>query len=356
MRTVLAMILGGSLLAGCGGGGGSSGGSAPPPATLLAINAGNQDAVGRASVRASTAMLGAGGGATATANNASLRYAAGVGSVHRAAPLGSLASVVAGVLMDLNNTRRGVLAEGRTPLTMRSLAVAPITSQCDFGGSLTISVGDTNNDQDLSVGETMTLTFNQCYVTATDFATGAMAITMSSISLSNNLIAFGGAMSINQFSVSDGTRSATLNGGVTLSFAMRSTTVTDITMSVTGAGMSATVAGGGSSDTVTFEPGFAMTDTATSVVGGIGHDSATISGSFSATSLAGRVTLETPTPLVQMDNEDFPRSGALRVVGNGSAMRMTVIDASTVQVELDANLDGTYEASKNVPWTTLLPG
>ena len=354
MRTILAMVLGGSLLAGCGGGGGSSGGTAPP-AQLLTINAGNQDAVGRASVRAATGLLGA-GGAAASPTSASSRYAAAVGTTRHAAPIGSLASLVASVLVELNNTRRGALADGRTPLSVRALTIAPITTACDFGGSLTISVADADNNFDLSIGDTMTLTFNSCKVTATDIATGAMAITMSNISFASNLLSFAGSMSMMQFSVNDGTRSATLNGGVVMSFAQRSSTVIDVGLTVTAAGMSAAVAGGGNADTITFEPGFALSDTATDVVGGVGYSTATISGSFSAASLGGRLTLETPTPLLAMDNEDFPRSGALRAVGNSSALRLTALSASTVRVELDANLDGSYEASKDVPWGTLLPG
>ena len=354
MRTVLAMILGGSLFVGCGGGGGSSG-TAPAPAQLLAINAGNQDAVGRASARAATALVGA-GSATASPNSASPRVAPAAVIGRHAAPIGSLASLVAGVLVDLNNTRRGALAEGRTPLSVRALTIAPITSGCDFGGTLTVSVADADNNFDLSIGDTMTLTFNACKATSTDVASGAIAITMSNISFASNLLSFAGSMSMTQFTVNDATRSATLNGGMTMTFAQRSSTVIDIGLAVTAAGMTAAVAGGGNSDTVTFEPGFALSDTATEVVGGISYDTATISGTFSAVSLGGRVTLQTPTPLLQMENESFPRSGALRAVGNGSALRLTALDAANVHVELDANLDGTYEASKDVPWGTLLPG
>src|SRR5438132_392975 len=229
MRTVLALIFGGSLLAGCGGGGGSSGGAAPAPAPLLVINASNQDAVGRASLQASTALLGAGDGA-ASPTSASPRFAASAGAEHRSGTIGSLASIVAAVLTDLNTTRRGVLAEGRTPQSAGALAITLPPQTCDFGGSLTISIDDADNNRDLSVGDTMTLTFNKCKVTATDITNGAMAITMTSLSLANNLLSFAGSMSINQFSVSDGTRTATLNGGVGMSFAMHSATVLDITM------------------------------------------------------------------------------------------------------------------------------
>jgi hypothetical protein len=357
MRTILAFILGGSLLAGCGGGGGSSGGPAPAPAPLLAITATNQDAVGSASVRASTALLGAGGGATATPSSASPRYAAGAGTAHRAAPMGALASLIAGALTDLNDTRRGTLAAGRTPLTTRSLAIAPNTTGCDFGGTLTTSFTDADNSQAPSIGDTMTLTFNQCKVSATDVTSGAMAITFNSVGVANNLLSFVGSVSMSQFSVSDGTRSASLDGGLTMEFHQRSASVIDISLTVNTGGLTAVVSGGASTDTVSFEAGFAMNDSATLVVGGVSFDTATISGSFSATSLGGgRLTLETPTALVQMDNEDFPRSGALRVVGKGSALRLTVLDATSVHVELDATLDGTYEASKDVPWGTLLPG
>jgi hypothetical protein len=350
MRTLLALVLGAGFLAACGGGGGS-GATPAPAAPLLTINASNQNAVGSASMRGTSAMLGAGSGVNAgpasapPAHAATLSFGSGAGSIR------SVAAVIARALAD-SGTRRVALAAASGAPTARAMALQSFDLACSTG-SVRVSAVDADNNSDLSVGDTMTLTFNQCGELE-GTATGAISITMTSLSFVSNLLSFGGSMSIQQFAVTDGTHTATLNGAVAMSFAQTSATATLVTMNVAATGLNAVITGG-SSDTISYDPGFAISVTST-LVNGIDNTSATISGGLSASSLGRRIMLETPVALQQLSTEDFPHTGTLRAVGNASALRMTALSASTVRIELDANLDGTYEASSDVAWTTLLPG
>jgi len=356
MRALLIVLLGSSLLAACGGGGGSAG--TTPTAGYLSITASNQDAVGRASVTASTTLLGAGGGIggtnAASPGGMSTLSLSGSSAGHASASLGSLAMLVGRTIAGSGAERRNPQALGTAAAPARRLAIPPDTSNCSVSGSITVSFADSDNSGTPTIGDTMTLAFNQCHETATDNINGSVAITLSQIGVTNGLVSFTGSLAM-QMSLTDGTRAATLNGTLTMSFAEHSATETQVQLVASGAGLVAGVNGGGLADTITFEQSFALneTDTTSTTPGGTDSSSATLNGNFSASSLGGRLSIQTT---VQLSTEAYPRSGEVVISGDASALRLHAIDATTVRVELDANHDGTYEASKDVPWTTLLPG
>jgi len=358
MRALLIVLLGSSLLAACGGGGGSAG--TTPTAGYLSITASNQDAVGRAGVTASTTLLGAGGGVgggNSVAPGGASTLALQGGATTAGTSLGSLAMLVGRTIAGDSVARRNPQAVDTAGAPARRLAIPSSTDPCTVSGSITVSFADSDNNSTLSAGDTMTLTFHQCHETATDSINGSVAIALSQIGVNNGLISFSGSLAM-QMTLTDGARTATLNGTVTMSFAEHSATETQVQLVVSAAGLASSVNGGGLADSITFEESFVMIDTETTSTtpGGSSYSSATINGTLSASSIGGRVTLQTTAPLLQLDSEAYPRSGEVVITGNASALRLHVIDATSVRVELDANHDGTYEASKDVPWATLLPG
>jgi len=124
------------------------------------------------------------------------------------------------------------------------------------------------------------------------------------------------------------------------------------TLSVGSGGLTASTASSGYNDSVSFASGFAiLTDEATSGA----STSVSLSGTMSAQSLGGSITISTPQPLVQLSTDNYPSAGQVIVTGaTGSAVRATVLDNTQVRVELDANGDGTYESTATVAWTTLI--
>ncbi len=357
MRAVLTGILSSGLLVACGGGGGGAGsaGSTPPPqATLLAINATNQDAVGRASAIAAATFLGASGGASAGTGNPPPLSAAAGNAGPAAHSIGARALHAVRTFADPNGGRRKLLAADGSA---RPLAIAPQTTPCDVSGSTTVSFVDADNNGLPSPGDTMTLVFDQCRDTPILSASGSMVITLSRVDVVGNLLSLAGALAMRQLTVTDGARTALLNGSLDLTLAERSATEQQGVLTVRAAGLSASVSGAGITEAVTFEPGFALTqnDTTSSTPGGLSFSSFNMGGGFSATSINGRALLETSTLLLQRVAEPYPYAGTLRVVGNGSALRLQALDMATVRLELDAALDGIYEASKVLAWATLLP-
>jgi hypothetical protein len=57
---------------------------------------------------------------------------------------------------------------------------------------------------------------------------------------------------------------------------------------------------------------------------------------------------------VQRDADLYPTSGQIVATGAVGSLRTTALNTTNVQIELDANGDGIYEASKVVLWTALL--
>jgi hypothetical protein len=73
--------------------------------------------------------------------------------------------------------------------------------------------------------------------------------------------------------------------------------------------------------------------------------------------LHGYVDVSTPQPLVTAAGDDYPSSGALVVTGAGNASaRLTVLSATTFQIDVDADGDSVYETTVGAfTWGTLEP-
>ena len=353
-------ILSSGLLVACGGGGGDAGGT-PQPGALVGITASNQDAVARAAAIAGMAFFGfddgVATGSGASTSPASVLSAAPANAGRSSHSISALARRAAQALADPSEGRRQRLAAGASNVSARPLAIAPQTTPCSLSGSETTSFVDADNNGVLSAGDTMTLTYTQCRDTPAESVSGSTAITLVRFEVINGLGSFAGTLLIQQLTVVEGARTSVVNGSMAMTYTDLSATETKIVLTVGASGLVASVSGVGIADTVTFEPGFVLdeTDTSSNTSGGLSVASVSIRGGFSATSISGRVVLETPSPLLQRSSEVYPYAGTLRVVGNGSALRLVVLDAASVRVELDAALDGIYEASRVLTWAALLP-
>jgi hypothetical protein len=67
------------------------------------------------------------------------------------------------------------------------------------------------------------------------------------------------------------------------------------------------------------------------------------------------VSFSTPTTIVRRGTDMYPYTGVLLISGaSNSALRLTVLNNSQVQEELDADGNGIYESSTTLDWATLL--
>ena len=350
MRAFWMAVLGGGLLGACGGGGDSN-----PLPTPLTITATNRVGVASATAAAVASLLGAGSGVTASDGSGASPASAQTGATRQAGTsFAAAARRLAGALGgDAAAARKRVASA-----PVRALAIASETTPCTAGGQVIVSFTDADNNGAPSIGDTLTLTFAQCYETADDSIDGSMSISLSRFDMVNGLVSFDGSMSLQQLSIVAGARSAGLAGGLAMTYTEDSTTQSRIALVVGSAGLTAGAIAPGFAETVTYEPDFSLseTDTFDATTGALDHSVADLRGGFRAASIGGRVLLEPLAPIAQYAVDAYPILGTLRVVGNASALRLRVIDTTQVEVDLDANLDGTYESGGPVAWTALLPG
>jgi hypothetical protein len=326
MRSIWIALASAVLLSACGGGGGDS---SPPPAATVTITTANQDAVARAAAGAVVSLGGAGSGGGLTSSEPS-----------------TAAALVRQAATRLAATRK------------RALAIPSETAPCTVSGSVTISFVDADSSNSLTVGDTMTSTFSNCKETADDNLSGSFSVRLTLVDVDvNGYLRFDGTVTFSQLAATVGDRSATLSGSASMTYAERSSTRLDVTLSIGSSGLSSSLTADGVTETISYDPEFAYSETSTfdATTGALQSTSTLVGGGFSSSAIGGRVLLETQQAVTQFAGEDYPRGGALRVVGNGSALRLTALPTALVRIELDANLDGNYEASKEIAWLILLP-
>ena len=188
-------------------------------------------------------------------------------------------------------------------------------------------------------------------MTSTDNTNGAVSIVLSSYAQTAAGVSYAGTMSLN-LAATEGDRTSTVSGSVGANYADLSATTSRMDLIVGSSGLTGSVTtAGGTPETIGYVSGFTISETDTST-----SSSVTVNGSIDSSALAGRITLQTATPIVQLAADAYPSSGVLRVTGSGgSALLLTVQSATALQAQLDANGDGTYEASATYTWAEILP-
>ena len=338
-RFWIAAVMGAVGLAGCGGGGDSTPATAAPTVTITATN---QGTVTRAIIDGGQAFglsqpFAATGGAGAQS----------IGSAPMALRTGVLQSVVQRGLVAAFGSRHSVSIASAT----RPAATSSSTDPCSVSGSITTTVSDTDNSQSLSRGDALTLTFNQCQDASDDVVSGVMIFTIGSVTSGQSNVQFSGSLAFEQLSASSGTRLANIQGSVGVAATITSTSF-QIALTVGANALTVTSSATGYLDTIVYEPGMQVTVTATD--GAVTQSDVTLNGSFTASSIGGRVVVATVLPLRQLGTDAYPSSGQVVVTGaSGTHLRVTALSSTSVQLELDANGDGTYERSAVFAWDSI---
>ena len=331
-----------ALLSACGGD------SAPPKAVdpvPLSITSTNQSAVARATVaagfsvaRTGTVSVADGRARVQSAGRAGL--SAGTGALDAAvrAALGSL---------QFQAARSGIAALGAH---VASVLSAPAEA-CDGGGTRTATFDDRDNNTVTSAGDVVTVVFARCN---SDHVVldGTMVMTVASVTGTTQL---SGTMQFQRLTVTTGSLVTTVAGTATVT-ETDTGTETDIGIVSGATPLSVAMVSPSYTDTITLGSGFTIATASQDAADG---DTISLSGNFNAASLPsldGVLTVSTLQPVVTTSASAYPTSGKLRVTASGGGvLLLTVANATQVELQLDADGNGSYEGDSFVAWTTLIP-
>lgn len=319
ITTLSAITL--ALLSACGGGG-DSGNSASTP--TLAITAGNYQTVAVETVSTVNDMISASSLTTV---------------------LGASTSNTSGLVPVVVRKLPGWLAAatGGQPQLVGALIQVPMT--CVGGGSASVSFNDANGNQLPDAGESMTATFNAC-VDAQSTLTGSLTILLNVFDINGSAMDL--SISMSNFHMLAGGIEVVGNGSVRVASTRTGIDTGTDTISATNYSEANTV--GGVTRTRSLMTFAARTDLAPA------QSSTTFSGTFSSSALgADTLSFESTAPFLAAVANQFPHQGVARISGaNSSKATLTVLDATNLRVDLDANGDGTVEQSVNLTWASML--
>jgi hypothetical protein len=318
------------FLAACGGDGDDGGGTGGVTRTPLAIDANNYVTVATESVSAVSYVM-----------DASEFFTGAQVSSQR-------------LLLDFARAQALRLPQRFANVTpLPSGAVFTETETCSGGGSLAVTTNDVNGNEVLDVGDSITIVATNCVeFDSTMNGTMGMLVTKMSGDLESDVYDFGVTMTFTDLSVAMAEGTTVGNGTMAMEMAMTAPHTGSMSLRFDGLTMSGTYGGTPYSRTMW---DFDIADTY-SLVNNMFHGSAVLSGVLGSTALDDEaVTLSTLQPMVSVGEDEYPSSGQILATGAAnSKMRMTVQNATTVLIELDANGDGTYEAMITKPWSELM--
>lgn len=229
----------------------------------------------------------------------------------------------------------------RGPTLMSPMAVYTEPLFCSSGqGSM--SWDDANNDGLDSPGDTYVLSFTNC-VDQGETLNGQ--VTISNLQLTGDPAStnysLSATISIN-LTVVDSVDTVSLNGAFNITMAeagnVLTMSISSSSLTMTDNGETLTVG----NFTVTFTENF-----------GTGAYTIAFDGPVTSTDLGGTVVVDTTQPFAGGGTAN-PTSGSMTILGaNNTRVVVTVVGVNSVQLQVDANGDGTLESTQTTTWSAL---
>jgi len=318
-RQVAALLF--AFLWGCGGGGGGGGpaGLTPPPSTPVTVTATNATQV------SATALKPAVGGGGA---------------------LGTVTGLETTAAPQARAVTRALLAVARDSQTQLSasqgvVGAAAQTFQCAVSGSVTADIS--------ADGTSGTFTFNACSDIAGETISGSASAT--GVSAASDGSHFSGNFRVDITFTVTGFAPLRIVGDFSINENCSNFSTRDCTSSFTGTSL-----GAQQGSETWFTTNFTITET---FVSSTQITTITANYTVSSSKLNGSVSVITSTPLQILGSARHPYAGVVVATGSSnSKVRLTVLGSDPtapgqVQIEVDANGDGTYESSTLYSWSTL---
>ena len=292
-----------------------------PPGDLLAITTGNADTV------------------------SALAYSAGAASLNNVGIADSVGSGLGGGT-PLKPAASGV-ARGSLPELIVSAPFGPLVQGCAVSGTVSIS-GDLADATVLTSGDSVTLEFDNCNDGFGETLNGRFEAVIDQFTpgavVPENYVLGVSAVLVNlQLDTAAGSAVSNGDAGVIVNYS----TPNEILASVDGNAL--TVDGGGRSDTLS---NYSSSERLV-LADGVYSFTLELRGTLASTALDAAVSFTTPLPFTGLVGER-PSAGELLITGNGSSVRLVVLNASEVRLDVDSNGDGQIDVSIESSWDTLL--
>jgi len=318
-----------AALSACGG----TGDSGQQLGNAIAISSANQTSVARAAIS---------GGLSITQTQSS----AGIASTGSGSASAAVARTHAlSTLLAAAGGRRVTVASA----SAQPSAASSSSAACAVSGSTTSTFDDRDNSGTSTSGDVVTIAFNNCSDTTGSTINGTLVLTLTATPSATQVAA---SAAFQNVVLVDSGVTTTINGSASLVETDSGTEVVD-TLTIGSAGLTVALASSAYTDSVAYASG---TRIVTDDVSASGTTSSSVDGTFTTQSLGGSLTLATLAPLVQLSTDSYPSSGQVRVTGaSTSTLLITVLNATQVQLQLDADGNGVAELSTSVNWSTLVP-
>jgi hypothetical protein len=228
----------------------------------------------------------------------------------------------------------------------------PYTNACAISGTVTEWDDDRDESGGISVGDVVTLQYNQCQDKAGETSNGSMTMTLTQVSVTP--VPSGSVhMALTQMSYVTPRHSMTFSGPMQVDYTNPSPSVETGRVTAIGPVTIAVSTHTGFLDTVTLQSGFVVDDTYDS---SLGRTVSTASGLLQSVAAGGivRVSPVAGAPVTKYDNDAYPRAGAVQVSGKNSTLLMTALSATDVQLDVDADGNGSFESGSTMLWDDLL--
>jgi len=324
-----------ALLSACGGGGGGNGGgstSVVAASAPVAVTAANAPDVAGATFDATDDLSGGGGGVAGV-------FAASAGGT-QSADINVLDAMVAQI-------RRAPGMLGSSTSGVGPAAVVQINSEPCDSGTFSGSFNDADNDQNLSTGDSLSITSSSC-----SFGGVVMSgsLTVDNVVVSGDFIndiapySFSFRIRINNFSVTVDGETVAMDGDITL----QESTDDNVTFTTTFSGNGIEIVTG--VDTLILTD-FTVNEIENEASGAY---SISINGTISSSSIGGSVIVTTNVAFTGVGVSE-PTGGEASCVGaNGTSVRLIAnVDGNTVQLQVDTNGDGTADNTIDETWVNL---
>lgn len=332
MRSILTLVAASAFLVACGGGdgGSASGGASGLVETPATLTQANYVAVAQEALSSSAYLT------TAT----DLVSGAQVSNPEVLIRFGQAQ------LPKLSHWLAGAPAQAAGVIESRMEA-------CAGGGSLTLSVNDTNGNHLPDVGDSVALTATNCSFEG-EMVNGQLVLTFNSITGNPDYYpyAFSVNLAFNNLVAQSASIRTVGNGNLTLSINARAVNDQSLGLRTASFALVTNYSGTTYSTALTNYQASENINPA-----GTGFTSTTsVSGALSSSAFESKfVTIATPISFVRSSTQNYPGSGQMFITGAaGSKIRVTVTNTTTLLIELDADANGSYETSTSKLWSEML--